>query len=114
MSTSANASRADRLVSQLLTDDPGLRDIVQEFVENLATRVDDLKRAHAALDWEMLTTLAHRLKGAAGSYGYPDISKLCAEMERQFQAHQADQFARWITNLADFTTAARAGLSEPR
>jgi HPt (histidine-containing phosphotransfer) domain-containing protein len=113
MDTSANTSGADRLVSQLLVEDPRLRDIVQEFVDNLATRIDELKQAHETLDWELLTTLTHRLKGAAGSYGYPDISKLCAEMERELQAHQAEQFGRWIADLADFTTAARAGLGEP-
>ncbi len=101
----------DRLVSQLLTDDPGLRDIVQEFVEGLVVRLDELRLAHEKLDWESLTTLAHRLKGAAGSYGYPQISKLCAEMEHQFAAHQGDKFTEWIANLGHLTTAARAGLA---
>jgi HPt (histidine-containing phosphotransfer) domain-containing protein len=100
----------DRLISQLLADNPGLRDIVQEFVEGLAARLDELNLAHQKSDWESLTTLAHRLKGAAGSYGYPQISTLCAEMEQQFRAHQGAKFAAWLANLDQLTTAARAGL----
>jgi HPt (histidine-containing phosphotransfer) domain-containing protein len=101
------------LVSQLLSADPALRDIVREFVDGLAARLEELRLAHAKLDWEALTTLAHRLKGAAGSYGYPQISKLCAGMEQQFRAHQAEKFAEWIADLARLTAAARAGLGGP-
>ena len=110
MDTPPKPSGADKLISQLLSEDPRLRDIVQEFVDNLAARVDELRRAHEKLDWDTLVNLTHRLKGAAGSYGYPDISRLCAEMEHQLQAHQADQFAQWLASLASFATAARAGL----
>lgn len=101
---------ANRLISQLLAEDPGLRDIVGEFVAGLTKRLNELKLAYEKMDWELLATLAHRLKGAAGSYGYPDISTLCAEMEHQFQAHQAEEFAQWMAQLASFTAAAREGL----
>ena len=105
-------SEADKLISQLLSEDPRLRDIVKEFVDNLASRVEEFRTAHEKLDWDTLVSLAHRLKGAAGSYGYPDISKLCAEMEHELRAHQAEQFAQWLASLASFATAARAGLGE--
>jgi two-component system sensor histidine kinase/response regulator len=110
MQTAEQPSHVNRLTSQLLTDDPGLRDIVQEFVNGLAARLDELKLAHERLDWESLTTLAHRLKGSAGSYGYPAISRLCAEMEHQFRKHQGAKFAEWITDLGHLTAAARNGL----
>lgn len=110
MQTAHPAPHADRLVSQLLTEDPGLRDIVQEFVDGLAVRLDELRLAHEKLDWESLTILAHRLKGAAGSYGYPQISTLCAKMEHDFSAHQDAKFTDWIADLGRLTTAARAGL----
>ncbi|MBI5863484.1 MAG: Hpt domain-containing protein, partial [Planctomycetes bacterium] len=73
------------LVSQLLADDPDLRDIVVEFVDGLSTRIAELNSAHEKLDWERLKTLAHQLKGAGGSYGYPDITTLGAEMETAFR-----------------------------
>jgi HPt (histidine-containing phosphotransfer) domain-containing protein len=100
-----------KLISQLLLEDADLRDIVEEFVGGLDTRLAELRDAHQKLDFQMLTTLAHRLKGAAGSYGYPDISRLCAEMEQQFTSHQADAFAKYSAELSRFAEAARAGLA---
>lgn len=112
MDTAGKLPESAKLISQLLSEDADLRDVVEEFVEGLATRVDELKQAHQTLDWELLTTLTHRLKGAAGSYGYPDISRLCAEMEQRFQDHQADEFMRWIGQLNELAAAARGGLAE--
>ncbi len=101
-----------KLVSQLLEEDAGLRDIVDEFVQGLTTRLAEIEAAHAEMDWELLTTLAHRLKGASGSYGYPDISRLCAEMGAAFRAHQAQDFQARLRHLAALTKAARAGLQD--
>lgn len=101
-----------KLVSQLLQEDAGLRDIVDEFVQGLATRLAEIEAAHEKLDWELLATLAHRLKGASGSYGYPDISRLCAEMEAAFRAHQAEDFQARLRHLAALTKAACAGLQD--
>jgi HPt (histidine-containing phosphotransfer) domain-containing protein len=112
MGSAPEPSRAAKLVSQLLLEDGDLRDIVEEFIVGLDVRIHELQQAHERLDWEQLTTLAHRLKGAAGSYGYPDISRLCAEMEQHFRSHTTGDFARWMTQLALLTDAAREGLSE--
>jgi HPt (histidine-containing phosphotransfer) domain-containing protein len=112
MSSTPDSSRIAKLVSQLLLEDGDLRDIVEEFVEGLNTRLDELRQAHQKLDFDRLTLLAHRLKGAAGSYGYPEISQLCANMETRFREHQADDFARWLTQLSQLAEAARVGLEE--
>lgn len=99
-----------KLVSQLLTEDPELRDIVEEFVDGLPTRLDELQQAFDATDWDQLTTLAHRLKGASGSYGYPDLSTLAATMESSFRERQADNFRNWLQQFEELVNAAKAGL----
>jgi len=101
---------AAKLVSLLMQEDPELRDIVEEFVNGLASRLEELKHAYETLDWDQLTTLAHRLKGAGGSYGYPDISQLCAEMEKSFRDHRADAFTSYSEQLNKLAAAAIAGL----
>ncbi len=114
MSSAPEPSRIHKLVSQLLLEDGDLRDIVEEFVAGLAQRMDELRQAHEKLDFDQLTMLAHRLKGAAGSYGYPDISQLCAKLEQQFRAHQAEGFGQRMAELAAFVAAARAGLADSK
>ncbi len=103
-----------KLVSQLLMTDSALRDLVEEFVANLDGRLDELKQAYEKLDWGQLTRMAHRLKGAAGSYGYPEISQVCATMERSFAVHEADEFAAWLADLEQLAAAAREGLTAGR
>lgn len=112
MSSAQQPAQATKLISQLVREDPDLRDVVEEFVDGLPGRLDELKQAYAQLDWEMLTTLAHRLKGAGGSYGYPDISQLCAEMEQSFRSHHADEMTAWLTQLSALISGAAAGLAD--
>lgn len=104
----------EKLTSLLVAEDPELREVVEEFVGGLSQRVEELRAAYEQQDWNTLVTLAHRLKGAGGSYGYPDISQLGAEMERQFKARQDGNFGEFVNRLAQLCAAAAAGLAEPR
>jgi HPt (histidine-containing phosphotransfer) domain-containing protein len=99
------------LVSQLLSDDAELRDMVEAFVVGLPHRVEELRQAYAALDWQRLHMLAHRLKGAAGSYGYPDLSRLATTMELGFALQQAGDFSAWMKQFEECIEGARAGLA---
>lgn len=57
-----------------LAADPLLADLVAEFVTDLPVRIARLKRQFAAHDWPGLNRTAHQLKGAAGSYGFEEIT----------------------------------------
>ena len=103
-----------KLFSQLLREDPDLRDIVEEFVRGLPGRMEEIREAFDKLDWQQLSMLAHRLKGASGSYGYPDLSTLAAAMERGFKAQQAEELGQWMERFEGLVEAARAGLSETK
>lgn len=103
----------DVLISQLLVDAPDLRDIVEEFVLSLDQRIQELKKAYEELDFADLRTLAHRLKGAGGSYGYPDLSKLAGQMELEFERAEALDFEAELKVLQRMAHAARAGLALP-
>jgi len=104
------AATPDKLVSGLLLDDPDMYDLVEEFVDGLTGRLAEFRQAYQRLDWDNLTRLAHQLKGAGGSFGYPDLSSLAATMERAFRLHSGNEFASWIKRLERLIGAARAGL----
>ncbi|TWT45620.1 Hpt domain protein [Phycisphaerae bacterium RAS1] len=99
------------LVSQLLAEDADMRDIVEEFVAGLDARVAELRAAYDRLDWDNLAMFAHRLKGAGGSYGYPDIGRIGAALEADFRVRRGDNFGAAIAELDELVRAARAGLS---
>ena len=111
--SSDNSTASDALVSQIIVEDPDLRDIVEEFVGELNDRLCEIRSAYEQLDWDHLTTLAHRLKGAGGSYGYPDISQVCADMEKRFRSHEADEFDTRMSQLQELVNAAIRGLESP-
>ena len=44
-------------------------------MRGLPGRMEEIREAFEKLDWQQLSLLAHRLKGASGSYGYPDLER---------------------------------------
>ncbi len=112
MSFAEPSAAPDQLVSDLLRDDPEMYDLVEQFVDGLPGRLSELRRAYEQLDWDALTKLAHQLKGAGGSFGYPDVSGLAANMERNFRAHSIGSFKQWMEQLERLATAARLGLQD--
>lgn len=65
-----------------LATDPDLHEIVEMFVEEMPGRIRDLQQQFATNDWDELARLAHQLKGAAGSYGFDQITPYAARLER--------------------------------
>lgn len=104
--------QATRITSHLLTEEADLRDVVEEFVAGLPTRGAEMRQAHAAHDLEMLRVLAHRLKGAGGSYGYPNVSHLCADLEQRCRAQDVGDFQHWLTQFEQLVAAMAAGLKD--
>ena len=58
-------------------------DLARQFRADLPVTLDAL--CSAALDGKLatLSSLLHRLKGSAGSYGFPHVTEECAKIEKQ-------------------------------
>ena len=69
--------------SDLVREDALFADVVQDFVDGLDKRVADMAAALADGDFQTLKHLAHQLKGSGGGYGYPALTELAADLERQ-------------------------------
>jgi HPt (histidine-containing phosphotransfer) domain-containing protein len=80
-SMSATAS-TEALYYSVLGDDRDLADIVALFVEEMPLRVRHLKAHFGCANWDELARLAHQLKGAAGSYGFDQITPFAAKLEK--------------------------------
>ena len=62
-------------VYSTLSDDPDLSDLIPEFIDSLHEWTDDLQVLLEKADWESLASVAHQLKGAAGGYGFAEITE---------------------------------------
>jgi histidine phosphotransfer protein HptB len=97
-----------------LDSDPDLGEIVAMFVDEMPDRVERFTILARKGDWAQLQTVAHQLKGAAGSYGFATITPLARRLEMAIrdEASEAE-----IRTALDALTAAcsrvRYGRPEP-
>jgi HPt (histidine-containing phosphotransfer) domain-containing protein len=96
------------LISTLSPADPALLDLLHEFVCGLSARIEQLRAAVSAGDRARLKVLAHQLRGAGGSYGYPEISQAAGLLE---DTQSSEQIALLVERIARLSDAARAGLN---
>lgn len=73
-----------------MSSDPDFRELVVLFVSELPGRIELMRGCIQRCDWATLQKLAHQLKGAAGSYGFPQISTAAAELDTTLKAGSTD------------------------
>ena len=65
-----------------VTVDSDLADLIPGFLENRRRDVETLRVSLRDGDWDTVTMLGHRMKGAGGGYGFDGISHIGAGIER--------------------------------
>ncbi len=98
------AQSGDAIVSIYATD-ADMVDIVATFVKELAGRVEAMQAAVERGDLPTLRRLAHQLKGAAGGYGFPSITKAASAVEA---ASNDDAVRETLDSLSSLCLRARA------
>jgi HPt (histidine-containing phosphotransfer) domain-containing protein len=93
------------LVSELV-DEPDMDELVDHFVAGLVDRAIRIEDALAAGDGETVRSVAHQLRGAAGSYGFPSITVAATRLELALSAGEGADDA--LHELCDLCRRARA------
>lgn len=92
--------------------DPDFSDLVDMYVGEMPERVLRLQTLFAAAAWDDLRRLAHQIKGAAGSYGFPQITPAAGNLEMSIVAAQCEAvIERELEALIALCDAIRAGAS---
>lgn len=95
-------------------DDPRLGPLVAEFVEQLAVTHTELHRAVAEGDVVTLRLHAHRLRGCAASYGYPELGDLATAAEDAMDGNDwKPAIAAMIGHIVLILASPRARASPP-
>jgi HPt (histidine-containing phosphotransfer) domain-containing protein len=55
-------------------DDPGMKELLRDYIPRLRKAADELETAQASGDATGVGRLAHQLAGSAGGYGFPRIT----------------------------------------
>lgn len=78
-----------------------LRDLIPRFLANRRMEVEQLRDAVARGDLEAARRIGHGLRGVGGGYGFGEISRLGAEIERRARAGGQD-LAALARELAEY------------
>ena len=89
------------LVSTLPMDDPEFREIAEEFSQRLGEQLVAMKHAWESGDVAELGALAHWLKGAGGTVGFPAFTEPAEHLEQLAKSEQTGQIDATIAEIAE-------------
>lgn len=90
--------------------DEDLGELVEMFVDEIPNRIQSLEEALGEQNWPQLKTLAHQMKGAAGSYGFHAISPVAARLEEAAEVvSPEEEIQQFVGDLVEICQRARAG-----
>jgi histidine phosphotransfer protein HptB len=96
-----------------LAADADLADLVELFVSEMPQRIEQLLNCFQQPSWEQLGRTAHQLKGAAGSYGFHDLTPFAANLEAAVRGKASlEQVEQSLNELVLMCRSVRAGLPE--
>lgn len=95
--------------------EPDLAELVEIFVADLPARLAEIQHFVQIADWAEARRLAHQLKGAGGSYGFPHLSAAALALEQAVKrateetAEPGIAVTEALQGLAQACDAARSG-----
>jgi HPt (histidine-containing phosphotransfer) domain-containing protein len=99
------------LVSEM-ADDEDMIELIEMFVDELPDRISVIEDAVEQQDADLLKTVAHQLKGAAGGYGFPTITTFAASLEATIKSGEDfTSIERKASDLVDLCRRAAATAS---
>jgi HPt (histidine-containing phosphotransfer) domain-containing protein len=110
--TTRSATEIKPLFSKL-AGDPDLHELIELFVRELPARVSAMQKAACAGDRTELRRLAHQLKGAGGSYGFPWLQRSASRIEQLACGVRAETILAAMVELAETCNQICAGVNVP-
>jgi signal transduction histidine kinase/DNA-binding response OmpR family regulator len=107
----ANPDSSAPIYSTLPMDDAEFREIVEEFIERLHQKVAAMKGALQNGQAEELRQLAHWIKGAGGTAGFPMFTEPAKGLEHAARQNEMTEAGRQIDVIARIT--ARTAMPAP-
>jgi CheY-like chemotaxis protein len=95
-----------------LSGQPGMKELIDEFLASLPAHVQELEKAVAGKDLTELVRVARLLKGEAGSFGFDAITQVAQKLEDLARAPAAlTDLEREVRDLTKLCRAARPSSS---
>ena len=92
-----------RIISTLPVALPKFQRIVDDFIAKLTQQIGQMHAQCAAEGWDELASLAHWLKGAGGTVGFPCLTAPACELEQAARQHDRNAAKRVLHELDSLT-----------
>ncbi len=79
--------------------DADLQDLIPQFTENRKKDILTLEELIAKNDLPAIAALTHKIKGAASSYGFMQLSEIAAQMEKLSKNNESSQLAGLVQEM---------------
>ena len=90
--------------------DEVIKQTIPLFLKHLRSASLSLESDALDQDWQRVLTTTHKLKGSAGSYGYPDIVDLTIEIEHEVRnSKRLNNIIKHIEKFTELTHRVEAG-----
>jgi CheY-like chemotaxis protein/HPt (histidine-containing phosphotransfer) domain-containing protein len=94
-----NAPVNSAIIVSELASDPDLCVVAEMFIERVSAMVSEIADAAANADTNLLKKLAHTLKGASGSAGFPIVAQKAAAIEQSILKNAIDAMKNEVDEL---------------
>jgi CheY-like chemotaxis protein len=83
----------------------GLEDVTPGYLAKRRAEVTAYRDALTRNDFDAIKTMAHRMKGTGGGYGFPVLTELGAALEQSAIRSDTDRIRRKVDELAKYLSA---------
>ena len=108
----ASTSAQDQPLRSELAGEPEMQEVLEAFQAGLTGHVREMDAALAGGDFGRLQRIAHQLKGAGGSYGYPALTQAAAALENAARAADTEAARLELAKLRNVIKRVLAGREE--
>ena len=91
----------DQAIYSIFREDPDFCELIDMFVAEMPQRVAAFEQASAKQDWDELQRLSHQLKGAAGGYGFDQLTLLASSVEEAVELRSSQEVTKRLAELLD-------------
>jgi len=111
--TATNTDLSDFLINDDDDDDdeideqtlPGMKEIINEFIESIPTRRDKMKTSIQTKDYDTLKREVHTLKGLGGSIGFNELTEVAESIDALFKEDDIEVGISQIESLFSILTS---------
>lgn len=82
--------------------DADLQDIVPGYLDKRKKDIPVLEDAVGRADYELLSTMGHKLKGSGGGYGFTELGVLGAELENAGKAREINRAKEIVEKIKQY------------